>query len=53
MSMIRIFTISAAVFLGVAFTFAADAAFANAPGGGYIQCDSGRSSPVSCTPDSW
>jgi hypothetical protein len=29
------------------------AAFANAPGGAYIQCDNGKSSPVKCTPDSW
>jgi hypothetical protein len=28
-------------------------AFANAPGGAYIQCDGGPSSPVRCTPDSW
>ena len=30
------------------------AAFANAPGGAYIQCDPRNpSSPVRCTPDGW
>jgi hypothetical protein len=29
------------------------AAFANAPGGAYIQCDGGPSSPVRCVPDGW
>ncbi|HTZ00977.1 MAG TPA: hypothetical protein VMC05_01500 [Xanthobacteraceae bacterium] len=30
------------------------AAYANAPGGAYIQCDPGNpSSPVRCSPDSW
>ncbi|MGC2123261.1 MAG: hypothetical protein WA652_10440 [Xanthobacteraceae bacterium] len=29
-------------------------AFANAPGGAYIQCDpNNKSSPVRCTPDGW
>jgi hypothetical protein len=29
-------------------------AFANAPGGAYIQCDPrSKSSPVRCTPDGW
>jgi hypothetical protein len=28
-------------------------AFANAPGGAYVQCDGNYSSPVRCTPDSW
>jgi hypothetical protein len=34
-------------------TLATTGAFANAPGGAYIQCDGGPSSPVRCTPDSW
>jgi hypothetical protein len=34
MSTIRKITISAAILLSAAFAFAADAAFANAPGGG-------------------
>ena len=34
-------------------TFATTSAFANAPGGAYIQCAGGPSSPVRCTPDSW
>jgi hypothetical protein len=32
---------------------ATTATLANAPGGAYIQCDGGRSSPVRCTPDGW
>jgi hypothetical protein len=31
---------------------AATAAFANAPGGAYVQCN-GLSAPVRCTPDGW
>jgi hypothetical protein len=31
----------------------ANTAFANAPGGAYIQCDGTKSSPVRCTPDGW
>jgi hypothetical protein len=53
MSTIIKITIAAAIVLSAVFAFAADAAFANAPGGAYIQCDSSKSSPVSCTPDSW
>jgi hypothetical protein len=34
-------------------TFATTSAFANAPGGAYIQCDGSASSPVRCAPDSW
>jgi hypothetical protein len=41
------------VLLATATTLATTAAFANAPGGAYIQCDGGASSPVRCTPDSW
>jgi hypothetical protein len=41
------------VLLAIATTGAATTAFANAPGGAYIQCDGGPSSPVRCTPDSW
>jgi hypothetical protein len=39
--------------LAVATTAATTGAFANAPGGAYIQCNSSYSSPVRCTPDSW
>ena len=39
--------------LATATTLATTGAFANAPGGAYIQCDSSYSSPVRCTPDSW
>jgi hypothetical protein len=41
------------VLLTIATTLATTGAFANAPGGAYIQCDGGPSSPVRCTPDSW
>ena len=41
------------VLLATAMTLAPTGAFANAPGGAYIQCDGGPSSPVKCTPDSW
>jgi hypothetical protein len=41
------------VLLATAMTLATTGAFANAPGGAYIQCDGGPSSPVRCTPDSW
>ncbi len=43
-------TIVVSIALGLTTT---TAAFANAPGGAYIQCDGGKSSPVRCTPDSW
>ena len=36
-----------------AFAITMSAAFANAPGGAYIQCDGGSSSPVRCSPDGW
>jgi hypothetical protein len=39
------------VLLGIATTAATTGAFANAPGGAYIQCNGGSSSPVRCTPD--
>jgi hypothetical protein len=39
--------------LAIATTAATTGAFANAPGGAYIQCDGGPSSPVRCAPDSW
>jgi hypothetical protein len=33
---------------------ATTAAFANAPGGAYVQCDPrSKSSPVRCAPDGW
>ena len=41
------------VLLAIATTAATPGAFANAPGGAYIQCHSGYSSPVRCTPDGW
>jgi hypothetical protein len=41
------------VLLVTATTLATTGAFANAPGGAYIQCNGGPSSPVRCTPDSW
>jgi hypothetical protein len=41
------------VLLATATTLITTGAFANAPGGAYIQCDGGPSSPVRCTPDSW
>jgi len=41
------------VLLAIAMTAATTGTFANAPGGAYIQCDGGPSSPVRCTPDSW
>jgi hypothetical protein len=41
------------VLLATAMTLATTGAFANAPGGAYIQCDGGPASPVRCTPDSW
>jgi hypothetical protein len=45
--------IAALVLLAIGTTVATTGAFANAPGGAYIQCDGGPSSPVRCTPDSW
>jgi hypothetical protein len=39
--------------LAIATTTATTGAFANAPGGAYIQCNGSYSSPVRCTPDSW
>jgi hypothetical protein len=41
------------VLLAMATTVTTTSAFANPPGGAYIQCDGGPSSPVRCTPDSW
>jgi hypothetical protein len=41
------------VLVATAMTVATTGAFANAPGGAYIQCGSSYSSPVRCTPDSW
>jgi hypothetical protein len=45
--------ITALVLVAIATTVATTSAFANAPGGAYIQCNGGPSSPVRCTPDSW
>jgi hypothetical protein len=53
MSTIGKIVISATIILSAAFEITMSAAFANAPGGAYIQCDGGKSSPVRCTPDSW
>jgi len=49
----RKIVLSAAIILSSVFALATSAAFANAPGGAYIQCDGSRSSPVRCMPDSW
>jgi hypothetical protein len=45
--------LSSVMILTGALAVSTGAAFANAPGGAYIQCDGGRSSPVRCTPDGW
>jgi hypothetical protein len=45
--------ITGLVLLAIASTVATTGAFANAPGGAYIQCNGSPSSPVRCTPDSW
>jgi hypothetical protein len=49
----RKIVLCAAIILSTAFALATSAAFANAPGGAYIQCDGNKSSLVRCTPDSW
>jgi hypothetical protein len=49
----RKIVLSAAIVLSTVFALATTAAFANAPGGAYIQCDDSKSSPVRRTPDSW
>ena len=41
------------VLVAMATTIATTGAFANAPGGAYVQCSNSPSSPVRCTPDSW
>jgi hypothetical protein len=43
----------AAIILSTALGLATSAAFANAPGGAYIQCNGSNSSPVRCVPDEW
>ena len=53
MSTIGKIVISAAIIFSAAFAITMTAAFANAPGGAYIQCDGGSSSPVRCSPDGW
>ena len=45
--------ITVLVLLAIATTVTTTSAFANAPGGAYIQCNGSASSPVRCTPDSW
>jgi hypothetical protein len=44
--------ITSLVLLAITMTAATTVAFANAPGGGYIQC-SGPSAPVRCSADGW
>jgi hypothetical protein len=41
------------VLVATATTLATTGAFANAPGGAYVQCSNSPSSPLRCTPDSW
>jgi hypothetical protein len=41
------------VLLVTATTLATTGAFANVPGGAYVQCSGSPSSPVRCSPDSW
>jgi hypothetical protein len=53
MSTIGKVVVSVAIILSTAFAITMNAAFANAPGGAYIQCDGSRSSPVRCSPDGW
>jgi hypothetical protein len=50
---IKNITLSAAIVVATALSLASSVAFANAPGGSYVQCDGGKSSPVRCAPDSW
>jgi hypothetical protein len=50
---LRKVVLCAAIILSTAFALATSAAFANAPGGAYIQCDGSKSSPVRCVPDGW
>jgi hypothetical protein len=45
--------LSVAIILSTAFALTTSAAFANAPGGAYIQYDGSKSSPVRCVPDGW
>jgi hypothetical protein len=52
MSTIGKIAVSAAIILSTTFAITMNAAFANAPGGAYIQCG-GSSSPVRCSPDGW
>jgi hypothetical protein len=53
MSTIGKIVATVAIILSSALTITVTAAFANAPGGAYIQCDGSNSSPVRCTPDGW
>jgi hypothetical protein len=45
--------LSTVMILTGALAVSTGAAFADAPGGAYIQCDGGPSSPVRCAPDGW
>jgi hypothetical protein len=45
--------LSTVMILTGALAVSTGAAFANAPGGAYIQCNGGPSSPVRCVPDGW
>ena len=49
----RKLVLSGAIVLSAAFALTTSAAFANAPGGAYIQCNGSNSSPVRCVPDEW
>jgi len=49
----RKIALSAAIILSTALALATNAAFANAPGGAYVQCNGSYSSPVRCVPDGW
>jgi hypothetical protein len=52
--MFRTMTAARKIILALALlATAATATLANAPGGAYIQCDGGKSSPVRCAPDGW
>jgi hypothetical protein len=51
MSTIGKIAVSGTIILSTAFAITMNAAFANAPGGAYIQCDGSGSSPVRCSPD--
>ena len=45
--------LSTVMILTGALAVSTGAAFANVPGGAYIQCNGGPSSPVRCVPNGW